>query len=358
MSISTPVSLGEALDKLSILEIKLDKITDNRRHDVQVEYDMLSEHLNCYLSDSTMKYYYSILKEINLSIWDMQDDFRYKMDNNCMEIIEYNDRRFRVKKKMNNFGKSTLREQKGYRPRTAFVLGHLGLGDHINCVGLVRYLSTTHDNVTVVCKSKYLYNLETFFSDDSSIDFYPVVEDKDISIRFGCDKNKFREVCKNYEDIFILGIHRPDGTCEKELPLNFYDDAQVPRKCFKEYFHLPHHLITLPPEPYVFVHNTASTGTVFEQDYVFEKTNMSMDTTLYVNPCVNMYQSNHKFYKQAQEYLNLPFVLYKDIISHCEHCVVSDSSFFCMSLQLNVKNLVVYSRDNRDYTHLLISDQQ
>ncbi len=36
-----PVSLGEAIDKITILDIKLDKIKDNRKNDVQKEYDLL-----------------------------------------------------------------------------------------------------------------------------------------------------------------------------------------------------------------------------------------------------------------------------------------------------------------------------
>jgi hypothetical protein len=40
-----PVSLGEAIDKLTILDIKLDKITDNRRDDVKKEYDLLYDKL-------------------------------------------------------------------------------------------------------------------------------------------------------------------------------------------------------------------------------------------------------------------------------------------------------------------------
>ena len=40
-----PVSLGEAIDKLSILDIKYEKITDNRRNDVKNEYDLLYDKL-------------------------------------------------------------------------------------------------------------------------------------------------------------------------------------------------------------------------------------------------------------------------------------------------------------------------
>ena len=40
-----PVSLGEAIDKLTILDIKLDKIVDNRKIDVKKEYNLLYDKL-------------------------------------------------------------------------------------------------------------------------------------------------------------------------------------------------------------------------------------------------------------------------------------------------------------------------
>jgi hypothetical protein len=46
-----PVSLGEAIDKLTILNIKYDKIQDKRREEVKIEYDML---YNCNLSCSEL----------------------------------------------------------------------------------------------------------------------------------------------------------------------------------------------------------------------------------------------------------------------------------------------------------------
>ena len=72
-TISLPVSLGEALDKLTILDIKLQKIQDQRRQDVQKEYDLLDTTLISYRQKYA--YYYKLLKEINLEIWDLQDTF-------------------------------------------------------------------------------------------------------------------------------------------------------------------------------------------------------------------------------------------------------------------------------------------
>jgi GNAT superfamily N-acetyltransferase len=153
-TLSLPVSLGEALDKLTILEIKLDKIKDDRKSDVQKEYDMLHKKLAEYINKN--KFHYHTLKRINLSIWELQDKFRYgnskDKDKICMKIIDENDRRFRVKNKINVSADSELKEQKGYKPKTAFVLTHLGLGDNITSIGAVRYLSTCYDKVIVVCK--------------------------------------------------------------------------------------------------------------------------------------------------------------------------------------------------------------
>ena len=110
--ITLPVSLGEALDKLSILEIKLDMVKDDRRNDVKVEYDLLYAILKEYISDS-----YTLLKTVNLDIWNLMDRIRIKCSDEeymtlCKETIEANDVRFRIKKKINK--NSIIKEQKGY----------------------------------------------------------------------------------------------------------------------------------------------------------------------------------------------------------------------------------------------------
>jgi hypothetical protein len=128
--ITLPVSLGEALDKLTILDIKLQKISDAaRRQDVQKEYDVLLQNLKPYVD--AYSYHYRILKEVNLSIWEIQDVFHVenaKIENGSemyRKILLENDRRFRVKAKINALANSALREQKGYAKKRAFVYTHL-----------------------------------------------------------------------------------------------------------------------------------------------------------------------------------------------------------------------------------------
>ena len=59
-----PVSIGEALDKLTILDIKMCKIKDNRKHDVKKEYDILLNTLNFFINK--YDFYYKILKNVKL----------------------------------------------------------------------------------------------------------------------------------------------------------------------------------------------------------------------------------------------------------------------------------------------------
>ena len=64
-----PISIGEAIDKLTILDIKLDKIHDIRRNDVKKEYDMLYDKLSIFIEK--YKGLYLQMKHINLLIWNM-----------------------------------------------------------------------------------------------------------------------------------------------------------------------------------------------------------------------------------------------------------------------------------------------
>ena len=49
-----PVSIGEAIDKLTILDIKCDKITDNRKVDVEKEYNMLMCKLEKFITKDSI----------------------------------------------------------------------------------------------------------------------------------------------------------------------------------------------------------------------------------------------------------------------------------------------------------------
>jgi hypothetical protein len=76
-----PISLGEAVDKLTILDIKLEKIKDNSKQiDCKKEFDSIHLNIYNYIRDSEYSYLYKWLKYINNEIWVLQDNIReYKL---------------------------------------------------------------------------------------------------------------------------------------------------------------------------------------------------------------------------------------------------------------------------------------
>jgi hypothetical protein len=93
MSIYLPISIGEALDKLTILEIKLKYIkNENKLINVKIEYDELIKDLLIY--KNKVLHYYNILLHINENIWNIQDNVRSDQINqtndSCKLILDEN----------------------------------------------------------------------------------------------------------------------------------------------------------------------------------------------------------------------------------------------------------------------------
>ena len=130
-----PTSIGEAIDKLTILAIKLERITDiARKADVKREHDALLKHdmLNSFVQ--THSDLYNTMKKANAIIWDMMDVLRDGASHvsgeeylkTCKDCIEFNDIRFRIKARINQASHSDLREQKSYKT-TVFKLAITGM---------------------------------------------------------------------------------------------------------------------------------------------------------------------------------------------------------------------------------------
>ena len=119
------ISAGELIDKITILEIKLDKISDKIKiNDVSKELVSLQETMQKYFPDQTeISNYMKSLKKINLRLWDIEDakrlaeknsDFGEKFIRLAREVYKFNDERAKVKLLINeNFG-SNIKEVKSY----------------------------------------------------------------------------------------------------------------------------------------------------------------------------------------------------------------------------------------------------
>lgn len=161
-----PVSIGEALDKLSILEIKNKKIIDIRKHEVLKEYNLVKQYLQIYLEK--YNYYYRLLYNINLKIWKLQDKRRLNLKLYKI-IFRENQKRFRIKNKINKLTNSSIKEQKGYSIKRIIIDGRISLGYMFLINGSIRYLSLLYDEVFIYCKKIHEEILTKMYCDDPCI---------------------------------------------------------------------------------------------------------------------------------------------------------------------------------------------
>ncbi len=124
MLINTPISLGELVDKISILIIKQKNIIDKTKLDhVKKELDFLQKTLMNYVQQEEINNYLENLININAKLWNIEDDIREcerkkLFDQTFIDLARSvyftNDERAKVKNDINkNFG-SELVEVKSY----------------------------------------------------------------------------------------------------------------------------------------------------------------------------------------------------------------------------------------------------
>ena len=123
--ILTEISAGELLDKISILEIKLDKIKNkNSQEEINKEYKVLKEvkNLNINLTEK-VKQLCEEIKEVNLNLWNIEDelricekrkDFGEKFTKLARGVYLNNDKRSKIKSEINKILCSNIKEIKLY----------------------------------------------------------------------------------------------------------------------------------------------------------------------------------------------------------------------------------------------------
>lgn len=130
MKINTPISVGELVDKLTILEIKLAMIKDeDKLNEVKNEREQLSQAFieAVFSSTSVSKSQFYALKadlyQINLGLWHIEDnirecernkDFGARFIRLARDVYHTNDKRFEIKNQINQLTNSNVKEVKSY----------------------------------------------------------------------------------------------------------------------------------------------------------------------------------------------------------------------------------------------------
>ena len=123
--ILSEISTGELLDKISILEIKLEKVKDKTsQKEVDKEYKILKKVQNSSLElTEKMKTLFNEIKKVNLNLWNIEDKLRICEKNKdfgenfiklARDVYLNNDNRSKIKSKLNEVSGSNIKEIKQY----------------------------------------------------------------------------------------------------------------------------------------------------------------------------------------------------------------------------------------------------
>ena len=124
MIVNTPISLGELIDKISILVIKEKKITDEKKNNlIREELTLLKKTLNEAANNNSINNYLIQLIDVNSTLWKIEDEIRdceknKKFDQKFIELARSvyitNDKRAEIKLEIKNKFGSKIVEVKSY----------------------------------------------------------------------------------------------------------------------------------------------------------------------------------------------------------------------------------------------------
>jgi hypothetical protein len=348
--IRLPVSIGEAIDKLTILDIKCKRIrNETKQQQCKKEYDILHDELREHVEKCS--FYYRLLYDVNDEIWVMQDDIRENPDpQKCVSILNKNDMRFRIKDIINSSVDSYLREQKGYPMRKALVLCHMGIGDYLGLNGAIRYIALQHDETVVVVKRENVTNVASFFSDNPSIKFWPVEDGAYILPPTNTQAGEIVAIHKgDYTRVYRSGVYTFPRNSFDDLPNGFYRDMGIDPRIRHTYFFLPTSegaiqlYKNLESTPYIFVQQRSSSN-------MTPLVRWNIDEILTLDPNVNVYPEGHRWHSLAGSIVNKPMIDYIEIIKHAREIHTVDSSFYCMACYLPLDATVKRCYNRNDGT--------
>jgi len=121
--VTIPVSIGELIDKYSILQIKKARVSDDKVKVVSDEIQALMTQVLPYLEIDSINVLYQDLLGVNAQLWDVEDNLRImekektfddKFVSLARSVYYLNDERFNLKNKINTLTNSDIKEVKHY----------------------------------------------------------------------------------------------------------------------------------------------------------------------------------------------------------------------------------------------------
>jgi len=242
------VSKGELLDRISILEIKLEKVQDKEKilH-IQNEYNELCK-ITSERSDE--------LKGINTIIWNVENEIRKKEKNKEFDkdfihlarlVYKWNDRRFEEKKKIETCEQKSLVTYDEKMP-TMVIVSPMGFGDYLFINGLVREFAKRY-NIVLGIADINVKNVPFMFRDLTNISYIvhdskkqrgPMYQIAEIVKKMNVEEKLYLGYMKAYENYLVpqrfIGYTKGSEE-EKEWAMKMYrNDANLDPKLMYDNF--------------------------------------------------------------------------------------------------------------------------
>jgi hypothetical protein len=243
---------------------------------------------------------------------------------------------------------------------TTYFIGHMGLGDVINYIGAIRFICSYYDKVHIVCFKGYTNNLKEIFSDlnveiintenDNFDNFLLNINDEKDIIVSGGWKNVRSSKITNENFLNAIKVVSSSGDGQHTVPWDFikdlYSSISLNLEVYYKWFYLK------PPDyskqlydkikdyNIIFTHFNSHNGQT--QYPIDEWPWVHKNEYLIIDPHHNHYNQslNPVKYSIVNEFLNLSFLSYYDIIVNASQLYVVDSSFGALIHILKKLNIV------------------
>jgi hypothetical protein len=241
------------------------------------------------------------------------------------------------------------------RDKNVCLLIHFGIGDVINMIPVINYISPACKNIKLVCLHKYLNTIRTFFENNHKISYLPI-SSVTLTDMYSFDELLYETELYDYR-IIRCGLHLrhyevthrlplSDSYVLENVPFDFYRQLGIPYSIFWNQFSLPplkddymmNYIKDSKIKNICFIHNTTSDSDIPIIDQHWIKTRFGVDSNqvLFINPTTNMYKQGHVYYDIANRYVNRPILDYRNVICEASYVLVTNSAFFCLALHLPI----------------------
>jgi hypothetical protein len=233
---------------------------------------------------------------------------------------------------------------------SAYFLSHNGLGDNIFMSSAVNYLTKFYKNIYVLCKNKYLSNINELYKDDSSIKIIAIDDYNESQSCYNILNDKYF-----YNDVFVSGYHKSYLKSKithvelnnykinnrgYEIPnflkemSNFYYDINLDMSIYSNNFNInineDQEIVELKNKYKIFFIHTESSDKIINLNFILDKFISNKDY-LIICANTNLYNPNDEKYKLVSKYIKLSTILdYCYIIINSEQIHIVNSCFSCL----------------------------